>query len=198
MTDHAGVCMKKAITQRESLRQVSANLRGLSLTRLFFAYDKILLQAIWSIHDWSCQCLYYESNHSESHWVKCQLTWEVWAWPGCSLHMTQYCCKQSKACTTGHAGVCMKKWFHNSLVIVIQQISTNHSAMAFNTPAFKAALTRILFTNKATQALIGEGITSLGELKSLSSEDIKTLCKVIREDAGNEITYECLCSLVGE
>ena len=61
--------------------------------------------------------------------------------------------------------------------------------MASNTPAFKAALTRILFTNKAAEALIGEGITSLGELKSLSSEDIKTLCKVIREDAGNEITF---------
>ena len=61
--------------------------------------------------------------------------------------------------------------------------------MASNTPAFKAALTRILFTNKATEALIGEGITSLGELKSLSSEDIKTLCKVIREDADDEITF---------
>ena len=31
--------------------------------------------------------------------------------------------------------------------------------MASNTPAFKAALTRILFTNKAAEALIGEGIT---------------------------------------
>jgi hypothetical protein len=61
--------------------------------------------------------------------------------------------------------------------------------MASNTPAFKAALTRILFTNKAAEALIVEGITSLGELKSLSSEDIKTLCKVIREDADNEITF---------
>ena len=38
--------------------EVSANLRGLSLTRLFFAYDKILLQAILSIHAWSCQCLH--------------------------------------------------------------------------------------------------------------------------------------------
>jgi hypothetical protein len=56
----------------------------------------------------------------------------------------------------------MKKLFHNSLVIVIQQISTNHSAMASNTPTFKAALTRILFTNKTTEALKGEGITSLG------------------------------------
>jgi hypothetical protein len=61
--------------------------------------------------------------------------------------------------------------------------------MASNTLAFKAALTRILFTNKATEALIGEGITSLGELKSLSSEDIKTLCKVIREDMDNEISF---------
>jgi hypothetical protein len=61
--------------------------------------------------------------------------------------------------------------------------------MASNTLAFKAALTRILFTNKAAEALIGEGITSLGELKSLSSEDIKTLCKVIREGADNEITF---------
>ena len=138
-TGHSGVCRKKAITQRESLRQVSANLRGLSLTRLFFTYDKILLQAIQSIHNWSCRCY-------------------------------------------------MKKWFHNTLVIIIQQISTNRSAMASNTPAFKAALTRILFTNKATEALIGED-TSLGKLKSLSSEDIKTLCKVIREDTDNEITF---------
>ena len=61
--------------------------------------------------------------------------------------------------------------------------------MASNTPAFKAALTRIPFTNKAAEALIGEGITSLGKLKSLSSEDIKTLCKVIREDADNEIAF---------
>jgi hypothetical protein len=61
--------------------------------------------------------------------------------------------------------------------------------MASNTPAFKAALTRILFTNTAAEALIGEGITSLGKLMSLSSEDIKTLCKVIREDADNEITF---------
>ena len=61
--------------------------------------------------------------------------------------------------------------------------------MASNTPTFKATLTRILFTNKAAEALIGEGITSLGELKSLSSEDIKTLCKVIREDADNEIAF---------
>ena len=44
-------------------------------------------------------------------------------------------------------------------------------------------------TNKAAEALIGEGITSLGTLPSLSSEDIKTLCKVIREDAENEITF---------
>ena len=57
-TGHAGVCMKKAINQRESLREVSANMRGLSLTRLFFAYDEILLQAIRSIHAWSCQCLH--------------------------------------------------------------------------------------------------------------------------------------------
>ena len=61
--------------------------------------------------------------------------------------------------------------------------------MVSNTPAFKAALTRILFTNKAAEALIGEGITSLGTLPSLSSEDIKTLCKVIREDAENEINF---------
>ena len=61
--------------------------------------------------------------------------------------------------------------------------------MASNTPVFKATLTWILFTNKAAEALIGEGITSLGKLKSLSSEDIKTLCKVIREDADNEITF---------
>ena len=61
--------------------------------------------------------------------------------------------------------------------------------MTSNTPAFKATLTRILFTNKAAEALIGEGNTSLGELKSLSSEDIKILCKVIREDADNEITF---------
>ena len=61
--------------------------------------------------------------------------------------------------------------------------------MASNTPAFKAALTRILFTNKGTEALIGEGITSLGKLTSLSFKDIKTLCKVIREDADNEITF---------
>jgi hypothetical protein len=61
--------------------------------------------------------------------------------------------------------------------------------MASNSPAFKAALTRILLTNKAAEALIGVGITSLGKLKSLSSEDIKTLCKVIREDADNEITF---------
>ena len=57
-TGHAGVCMMKAITQRESLRQVSANLRGLSLTQLYFAYDKILSQVIWSIHDWLCRCLH--------------------------------------------------------------------------------------------------------------------------------------------
>ena len=43
------------------------------------------------------------------HVMKCQLTWEVWAWPGCSLHMTNYCRKQSEAFTTGHAGVCMMK-----------------------------------------------------------------------------------------
>ena len=61
--------------------------------------------------------------------------------------------------------------------------------MASNTPTFKAALTRILFTNKAAEALIGEGITSLVELTSLTSEDIKTLCKVIREDADNKITF---------
>ena len=61
--------------------------------------------------------------------------------------------------------------------------------MASNTPAFKAALTRILFTNKSAEALIGEGIVSLGDLMSLSSEDIKILCKVIREDAENEITF---------
>jgi hypothetical protein len=61
--------------------------------------------------------------------------------------------------------------------------------MASNSPAFKAALTRILFTNTAAEALKGEGITSLGKLMSLSSEDIKTLCKVIREDADNEITF---------
>ena len=61
--------------------------------------------------------------------------------------------------------------------------------MASNTPAFKAALTRILFTNKATEALICEGITSLGKLTSLSSEDIKTLCRVIREDEDNDITF---------
>ena len=61
--------------------------------------------------------------------------------------------------------------------------------MASTTSAFKVALTRILFTNKAAEVLIGEGITSLGKLKSLSSEDIKTLCKVIREDAENEITF---------
>ena len=36
---------------------------------------------------------------------------------------------------------------------------------------------------------MGEGITSLGKLTSLSSEDIKTLCKVIRGDADNEITF---------
>ena len=61
--------------------------------------------------------------------------------------------------------------------------------MASNTPAFKAALTRILFTNKAAEALIGEGIASLGDLMSLSSDDIKILCKVIREDTENEITF---------
>ena len=140
MTDHAGVCMKKAITQRESLRQVSANLRGLSLTRLFFAYDKILLQAIWSIHDWSCQCLHEE--------VMSQLT--------C------YCITTDKHQPFSHG--------------------IQHSSL-------QSRLTRILFTNKAAEALIGEGITSLGKLKSLSSEDIKTLCKVIREDADNEITF---------
>ena len=43
------------------------------------------------------------------HVKKCQLTWEVWAQPGCSLHMTKYCCKQSEAFTTGQAGVCMMK-----------------------------------------------------------------------------------------
>ena len=43
------------------------------------------------------------------HVMKCQLTWEVWSQPGCSLHMTKYCCKQSKAFTPGHARVCMKK-----------------------------------------------------------------------------------------
>ena len=42
---------------------------------------------------------------------------------------------------------------------------------------------------RSAEALIGEGITSLGKLKSLSSEDIKTLCKVNREDADNEITF---------
>jgi hypothetical protein len=49
--------------------------------------------------------------------------------------------------------------------------------MASNTPAFKVALTRILFTNKAAEALIGERITSLGKLKSLSSEDIKPFAR---------------------
>ena len=49
------------------------------------------------------------------HVKKCQLTWEVRAWPGCSLHMTKYCCKQSVAFTTGHAGVCMmKQWLRES------------------------------------------------------------------------------------
>ena len=33
------------------------------------------------------------------------------------------------------------------------------------------------------------GLQSLGKLKSLSSEDIKTLCKIIRVDADNEITF---------
>ena len=61
--------------------------------------------------------------------------------------------------------------------------------MASNTPAFKATLTRILFTNNAAEALKGEGNTSLSKLTSLSSKDIKTLCKVIREDANNEITF---------
>ena len=171
--------------------------------------------------------------------MKCQLTWEVWAWPGCSLHMTKFCCKQSRAFTPGHTGVCMIEsitqkeslrrsvsWYMRSELDPIvpgiwqilvannwrihtwscrclhervmrqltcywntKQISTNHTAMASNTPAFKAALTRILFTNKVAEALIGEGITSLGNLMSLSSEDIKTLCKVIREDAENEITF---------
>ena len=156
------------------------------------------------------------------HVMKCQLTWEVWAWPGCSLHMTKYCCKQSKAFTPGHASVCMTEaitqreslrrsvsWSTRSeldpIVPCIWQILvannwsihawlcwclhegvmsqltcycntkqkiTNHTAMVSNTPAFKAALTRILFTNKAAEALIGEGIASLGDLMSLSSEDI--------------------------
>ena len=61
--------------------------------------------------------------------------------------------------------------------------------MASNTPAFKTALSRVPFTNKAAEALIGEGISGLGKLMSLSSEDIKPLCKVIREVADIEITF---------
>ena len=36
--------------QTHACYEVSANLRGLSLTQLFFAYDKILSQTIQSIH----------------------------------------------------------------------------------------------------------------------------------------------------
>ena len=83
--------------QTHACYEVSANLRGLSLTRLFFAYDKFLSQTIRSIHTWSCRCLHDRSNHSERVIEKkCQLTYEVWAWPNCSLHMTNSCHKQLK------------------------------------------------------------------------------------------------------
>ena len=117
----------------------------------------------WIHMNYKQSLIQFRCQKVHMHVKKCQLTWEVWAWPECSLHMTKYCRKQSKAFTTGHAGVCMKKWFHNSLVFDIQQINTNRSAMASNTPAFKAALTRIQFAQ-----------------------------------ACNPLTYECLCSLVGE
>ena len=68
-----------------------------------------ILKPHWIHRNYKQSLIQFCCQKVHMHVKKCQLTWEVWAQPGCSLHMTKYCCKQSEAFTTGHAGVCMMK-----------------------------------------------------------------------------------------